>query len=858
MKGGRIVGASILTVIALVFVAWLSLPYVIGRIATSALADYGFDDVAVNVADIGVTGMTIKRLELTEANSGLSIDIDTARVGYQLNELLDRRVRSLDIGSLTIDITSQNDQSDDNSLPLVVPDTLPVIDSSSWIDWLPVEGMNIDRLTVLPPGEARVPIMTAHVVTKADAVWFGIQTVDGSGDDMTRVVEAVVDRSGRVALVIKSSEQPAPVLEINLDTHAPDGGHWSAEAKTSLEHLAEWLAPWVDLPPKGACGVHARLRLTENPLEAAIVNATMSDCSISGINFADARLNAHMMRTAHGMATITPLRLVLDKPGSDTFVSDHITVETGFDWTAKSNMIRLPKGARMTTGVSTLEGYSLDPLVLTLVETWPFNWQHPHGSVRLAADTFSLSSNDLNVSSTGLEASVAFNDPDGFGMPETSIKFIDATVRDGEIDIRLDGGSLVVKPAAGVKPDTNDIDILLTSNTASLLMPDTRVSVTDMAANAHIGHSDEIETNLTVATAQINSGEYEVELKDSKLAANLGRTTTAGTYTTALAGIVPLTGQFSVSTDGMIALNVSAAPFELGTAPQRASQLLRKGWPEGMELVNGRLSFSSDVKVDNDGVRVNASIMLDEVGGVVEGVYFSDASTELDLEVYPQLVSMRPAKVTVAVVDFGVSLKNLDGEYHIEGIEYGAPVVVVKDLSGELFDGHIRIPSIDTRSQQSIDVIVESLDLKRMVGEDQFSGLEVSGRVSGEIPVTLTEEGPTVRDGLVKNVEDGVINYDPGSDGAGSGAEILFRALKEFEYTVLSVEPRYQADGTLLLKIHMEGTSEEIGRSQPIHFNVNLEQNLLALLKSVRVVSGLNDTIDKKVQEFYKTNTPQS
>jgi hypothetical protein len=89
------------------------------------------------------------------------------------------------------------------------------------------------------------------------------------------------------------------------------------------------------------------------------------------------------------------------------------------------------------------------------------------------------------------------------------------------------------------------------------------------------------------------------------------------------------------------------------------------------------------------------------------------------------------------------------------------------------------------------------------------------------------------------------------------GTEFVFRILRELNYNSLQASADYLPQGDLLLGIELKGMSPYVDEKRPVHFNLNLEQNLLKLLQSLRYIEGLNEELDKNVQEYYQRRMRQ-
>jgi hypothetical protein len=87
---------------------------------------------------------------------------------------------------------------------------------------------------------------------------------------------------------------------------------------------------------------------------------------------------------------------------------------------------------------------------------------------------------------------------------------------------------------------------------------------------------------------------------------------------------------------------------------------------------------------------------------------------------------------------------------------------------------------------------------------------------------------------------------------AAPGTNIVFEILEDLTYHTLETKVNYAPDGNLILNLAIRGISPKLDEKRPIHFNLNLEQNVVQLLKSLRIADDIDDVLDKNVQDYYK------
>ena len=161
------------------------------------------------------------------------------------------------------------------------------------------------------------------------------------------------------------------------------------------------------------------------------------------------------------------------------------------------------------------------------------------------------------------------------------------------------------------------------------------------------------------------------------------------------------------------------------------------------------------------------------------------------------------------------------------------------------------------------ELAVKDLDLSELINTHQLEGLEATGRLNGTLPIEVTSQGVKVVAGDIHaSVAGGQIRYRPSGgtkdlEKAAPGTQILFEALEDFKYRVLTSGVEYTPDGELKIALHLEGSNPKMESKRPVHLNLNLEQNLLSLLKSLRFIDGLNEQLDQRIREHYSRTYQQ-
>ena len=178
-----------------------------------------------------------------------------------------------------------------------------------------------------------------------------------------------------------------------------------------------------------------------------------------------------------------------------------------------------------------------------------------------------------------------------------------------------------------------------------------------------------------------------------------------------------------------------------------------------------------------------------------------------------------------------------------------------------LFDGKVKGNDlvIDMNSEEhELVLVVVGLDLAQIVATQQLDGLSATGRLDGYIPLTITANGVRVTEGkIVAQQQGGRIQYTPTGGTAeieqsAVGSEFLFRIIEDLNYHSLNIDVNYEEDGEMEMKLAIKGVSPKVDEQRPVHFNLNLQQNVLKLLQGLRYAEGVSEDIDRNVQKNFR------
>lgn len=291
-------------------------------------------------------------------------------------------------------------------------------------------------------------------------------------------------------------------------------------------------------------------------------------------------------------------------------------------------------------------------------------------------------------------------------------------------------------------------------------------------------------------------------------------------------------------------------------------------WPFPFDITSGKVSatarFSWVRKPGNSGQEIaiknlGMTIVLDHLAGHWEKVIVNDLSTTITIVGVEEWLMPQPSSLTIKTVSSGVTATNINLRYQLRHNPTSPiPFAEIWDLSASLLGGTVSIkhlPWDDSQERHSFTVELQHLALGEILQLEQQKGLQGTGLLDGSLPVTWSRSGVEIHTGEVAaRPPGGVVRFEASEETAQSFSEtnsnlsLVLQALSNFHYDVLKVGLEYQQDGTLNLSMRLEGKNPDLKKGQPIHFNLTIEENIPALLKSLQVVQRIEEQIEQMLK----------
>lgn len=453
---------------------------------------------------------------------------------------------------------------------------------------------------------------------------------------------------------------------------------------------------------------------------------------------------------------------------------------------------------------------------------------------------------------------------------------LDATVKDGQFFIELD---TITHPALSAEQVKTNIHFTGQGNTKQFSFNSSQIpnlEVRQLLLPA-IGSAEHVTMQLPGLSVQGDSSTPYNTTISSQFNAHIKNLsakplhTQNWDYTGLISGQLPqmeitgnLIGQHGLNLDSQIHLLKNAAQgsvtlkeifFNAGNPLQKTVQ----AWPELVLFNNGRLQSKINFNLPYDGpLTVSFNGNANGLNGIINRSELKNLNAKFNVTLSGQSLKVGVPTLTIEELNPGIplaSLKLTDAHYQST---LKAPLQGVADwqsVNVNLLNGRawLNTQKLDLKQEQTLLVHVEGLELQELFRIYPAEGLAGTGIIDGELPIHIKNGAVYIEAGQLQARHPGVLQFHSDSIQAlgkkNPSMRLVTDALEDFHFKLLQSALSYDQSGKLLLTIRLEGQNPDIEKGRPIHLNINLEENIPALLASIQLSGKVSEIIQKRVRE---------
>ncbi|MBV1883677.1 MAG: YdbH domain-containing protein [Pseudomonadales bacterium] len=225
-----------------------------------------------------------------------------------------------------------------------------------------------------------------------------------------------------------------------------------------------------------------------------------------------------------------------------------------------------------------------------------------------------------------------------------------------------------------------------------------------------------------------------------------------------------------------------------------------------------------------------------------------------------------PATLSVDSIDIGFPITDLNinstslfdfKRYYINdemNLTFDVSLFDAQLLGGEIYNFKpFTINAIDSTS--SLVLKAKNLQLTKILALNQLENLEGTGSLNGTFPVLINEQGIEIHNGKLKSIAPGgEIRYSLDEANKAfvsqqAGLNLATDILENFHYSELDIVANFSPKGQTHLKNHFFGHNPDKYQGTPINLNLNVELNVLKMIRSLQLSNDISDNIENRFSD---------
>ena len=153
-------------------------------------------------------------------------------------------------------------------------------------------------------------------------------------------------------------------------------------------------------------------------------------------------------------------------------------------------------------------------------------------------------------------------------------------------------------------------------------------------------------------------------------------------------------------------------------------------------------------------------------------------------------------------------------------------------------------------------VELDNINLKEIFALYPQKEISGNGILQASVPILIRDSKVSVEGGKLKAKKTGRIRYESKAImDINEQLKLVLKTLEDFHYRLLKSEFNYEKSGDLKMLVTLHGKNPKENQGREVHFNINLQENIPALLKSLRLAKGLSSEFDEEMAKKLISNS---
>ena len=241
------------------------------------------------------------------------------------------------------------------------------------------------------------------------------------------------------------------------------------------------------------------------------------------------------------------------------------------------------------------------------------------------------------------------------------------------------------------------------------------------------------------------------------------------------------------------------------------------------------------------------SYTLRSVGGSLKAAKISEGSMDGSFEYGKD----SPFYLTVPNIDAGVSIEKIIGKGTIL-VTPGNALLKIQKGSFRVLDGQVNLRPTQiqaARSRFDLPITVAGIQLEKLFELYPTNKVNGTGSINADLPLVFEDGKWLLQKGtFASDSPGGKLSVDMGGASGISRLGFASDILKNFNYSTLSGTASIDEDGRTLLSVAVSGSNPSLRNSQPVNLNLNIEENMYQLFKSLNVAKRIDEQVQRNMK----------
>ena len=319
--------------------------------------------------------------------------------------------------------------------------------------------------------------------------------------------------------------------------------------------------------------------------------------------------------------------------------------------------------------------------------------------------------------------------------------------------------------------------------------------------------------------------------------------------------------------------SMTLKPIQFTPETLALSQLIQPWTFPDMDITHGTVSSSANMTFNistdkTDGPfhinRLHAFLDFKEIGGFLKPTIMKGLTTRIEILGEEEKLRIPATPLHINNIQSVVGLTDTALLFSTTPFHQSSlPTLSITKLRTDLLGGRISLSDtvIDpSATSHEVTLNVHGLDLNEILRLEQQETLQGTGKLDGILPLSIAGKDVTVKQGAIQGrAPGGILQFTVDEETASAWSEsqpqldLIVKSLENYHYSKLEVGVDYAKNGILQLATTLEGKNPNFRNGVPIHFNLNIEENIPALIQSLSLVQGLEENIENMMEERGKS-----